>query len=256
MNRLLGLTVLVLSLVVFGCKVDGSTTTTTLLGTDPGKVWARETVREQPVDLPWTVDDARAMHAPPGTTATVETVTQADTTSGNANCGRAGLICAVFLLMPLKNAINQVAVIEAPDRVIQAVYTEGGDLQRARVTVGREIQEVEVRSSVRLNRKMIVEIGRRTVAADGSEGELRRTSILGQVPNLRDLYRAALAEDQATVPDLDRILPRTVSGVVRTTCHDMRRVLGPDHKPLCREFLQDPGLSDEAKAGINAYLAE
>jgi len=255
MNKLAGLMILVLPLVASpGCKV--STESRTLLGSDPGKVKAEETVHEKFVDLPWTVADARAMHAPPGTKVTVERVTQEETAGQNANCGRAGLVCAAILLLPLPEAVNQIVVIESPDRVIQAVYTEGGDLERARVTAGREIQEVEVRSSVRLNRKLLVEIGRRTIAANGTEGELRETPILGQAPHLSELYRAALLEDQATVPKKDQILPQTPEYVAKNTCRDMRRVLGSDHGPLCRDFLQDPGLSDEAKAGIRTCLEE
>lgn len=253
MSKCVCLAILVMSLVVsYGCE-KVSVETQTLWGPDPGKVRARKTVLEKFVDVPWTTADARAMHAPPGTTATVETVTH-KTAGGNANCGRAGLICAAILLLPVRDLINQVAVIKTPDRFIQATYTEAGDLTRARVTVGREIQEIEVRYSVRLNRRMIVEDGRRTVAADGSESETRWTSILKQAPHLRDLYRAAFAEDQATVPDNDRFLPVNARNVARTTCGDMSRMLGSDHEQLGLEFLKDPGLSDEVKAGIRDCL--
>lgn len=240
-----------------GCKKGATQKGVTLFGPEESStVCSRETIVERVVDVPWTADEARARHAPPKTTATVETfTTEEDPSTGGDHCAGAGIICAAALVLPFGGpTIHQIAVIQEPDRQIQAVYTEGGALENARVTVGQVVRIVESRSSNRLNRRFILETGRHTLGADGKEGELIRTSRLEQVPHLRDIYLAALEEDQRTDPEEGGLLQKTVASQVEFTCADMNRVLGSDKTILGREYLESPRLNDEVKGYLRENL--
>jgi hypothetical protein len=240
-----------------GCK-KGKTRTVTILGSAPTGVAPGKTILVRTVEIPATAEEARKLHAPPRTTVKLETVTPKEraTSTRCAGGGAGALICTALQILPLRPLVQQIAVIESPGRLIQAAYTEDGMLlETARITVGDEIQLVEGLASTRLNRRFIVETGRRPAKSKETESEPRPTSILKQVPELRALYLAAFEEDQRTPPNSGGALRKTVTSAVRFTCTDLSRVLGAaDRVVLGRELLENPKLTSEVKGLIRSEL--
>ncbi len=220
---------------------DGNKVThVTLPGMEPIK-------REVHVEAPVTVDAVRARNKPPEVVAEVRPVTVTwDSSSATANCGHAGIACALVLLLPKgsgSSTYQQASITDHGKLTYEATFTTGGEFENARIVDGTRVRYVELLRAGAISRELIVVTKEATVAADGKESEARPVSILSQV-DLGPAYLKAMVRDQTH--------SRLRIGL---TLNEMKRIVSPeDAQKLARIMVASELLDDKAKTAIKEEL--
>jgi hypothetical protein len=149
---------------------------------------------ESYVEVPVTLEEAKALHAPP---EVVVSVTRQKATPGGAPCHSP--VCIIILPFVLYEAFfpeewDQVTVTKAGKRTLTGRYSTGGDLIEASLLeegVERSIAPIPLRE---LGKNVIVEVARTPIDAEGGPaGEPVRSKLLPQV-DLTAMYRSRLGE--------------------------------------------------------------
>jgi hypothetical protein len=149
---------------------------------------------ESYVEVPVTLEEAKALHAPP---EVVVSVARQKATPGGAPCHSP--VCIIILPFVLYEAFfpeewDQVTVTKAGKRTLTGRYSTGGDLIEASLLedgVERSIAPIPLRE---LGKNVIVEVARTPIDAEGSPtGEPVRSKLLPQV-DLTAMYRSRLGE--------------------------------------------------------------
>ncbi len=237
-----------------------------------------QTVTESHVDVPLTLDAAKALARPPEVTVSVERKTA---TGGGGACGHSPL-CLVFVPVMIYGALfpekwDEVTVTRGGAPELSARYETDGELIEATVRKDGVARLVGVLKLSELRRRVVVELGRAPLGAGGREDSAAfvKTPILPQV-DLAAAYRAALAEEDADDADdraalyvehaswlKEEAMPLLLDGVPReldeTAAETLKRLCSDTSFPGCAELLttlgqKDPGPLTSA-AGFRAAEA-
>ncbi len=191
---------------------------------------------ESKVDVPTTLAAVRALADPPRVTVSVERVKRFQG-QGGFRCAHP--VCLVVVPLALWElafpAMVDVAnVSEGGAVTYSGMFQPDGELLQARVQRGKLVRDLRVLALRSLRKRLVVEVARAELGADGKPGPFKPTPLAGQVDLLGD-YRAALARP----------------GVLSSSATVLREAidwLGEDARPLREERLKDPRERDETRA--------
>jgi len=189
---------------------------------------------ESYVDDPTTLDAVRALHDPPD--VVVEVKQGPKESFGNATCGHSPICIIVLpaviedLAFPLHYQNATVKKHGKPS--YEAVFRDNGEFFRASARDATIVREIQFLALARLDRNVVVEVGRAPLDAHGKPGKFQKTSVQGQV-DLLTPYTKLLSDLAAP----DRAM----------TLLELTRVLGDDAFPLLQARLGDPKEPDAVK---------
>lgn len=212
---------------------------------------------ERYVDVPTELEALRKLADSPGTRVVVEPVTVRYDSSGKvANCGHAGLACALILLLPEGKGEEkfQRAHVEVDgQRTWEGTFSSEGEFRAARVVQGTQVRYLQLIAAGHIGRRLVVEVARATLGADGTEGERAPVSILAQV-DLSGAWTPQLLKDQEHGEHKPGGLGAKLAAretKARFTLAEIKRVLGVvEARKVAEGLLEDARLTDSLKAAI------
>ncbi|GDX78877.1 hypothetical protein LBMAG42_06880 [Deltaproteobacteria bacterium] len=142
--------------------------------------------------VPSTVQEAKALHAPPTVTVVVARETRA---SGGGACGHSP-VCLVLLPVLVWEVafppqVDVIDIAEATGATIHGEWEPDGDLLWAERREGGVARAARLLDLPELGRRLVVEGARAPLGADGQAGEFAPTTVQSQL-DLVAAYRAAL----------------------------------------------------------------
>ena len=155
-----------------------------------------EPAAESHVDVPTTVAQLRKLHKPPDVVVKVTRTTQRLHTGA---CGSP--VCVVLIPFLIKDALfpkkfDNVVVKRGGKETYRGEFHTDGELIQASVRQGDKLRVVRALYLKKLDRKVVVEVSRATVDANGKVAKQQPVSIQSQVDLLK-AYRDKIAKKKA-----------------------------------------------------------